>query len=585
MDKPKIIPELVTFPSVPENSIVPWTFSRGTFERLCTAPSASGSANDHHPLLQVDYIARYLQHLECTVLFVERHYVDKDYRADFGRFYAQGLAGYPPYCQRIHCFRSEVSAGALFTKIRRQREQLAGLDASQLAKQLPALQARISSDYLGFVVVRPLPRAPIGRTVLRPPHAAADNEGLRIHTARPHPVHFMGVELTVEGVEFAQQDHAGSACATVALWTALHTLKEPRGVPTTPADITTFATEQTHSYGRVFPPGSRSLTLDQMCDAVGHVGFTPYLISHGDEAPTAGRVRNGSAQGSRETLLAHLVVAIASPLPCVAIVDKLLAEEKDYHAVAVLGGELTGDPVRKGDAETGLKTLFLHDDLLGPYAQADLVGSRYMPLKKANALLREEWRTRYGSSSAAPRIARSDVAFMVEDRGSSGLLDVYVVRALLMPLPPDVHLTPGDLLRLSIRHVVNPASTAVPESNAIGARVRIRPAAAYIKELLFQARGLDAEQRQVIASTLALSRYVGVVHLEVEGRRVCDIVFDTTTSDLHPTPLAVIGFSPDGARPVAERVFPRLIECWRDILDTFFKAGPPVRRILPSVLS
>jgi len=93
---------------------------------------------------------------------------------------------------------------------------------------------------------------------------------------REYQVHLLGAELTVRGLAFQQQDVGVSACATIALWSALHRVRETEDIASaTPAQITGLASKFRLPYGRSMP--SEGLDVEQMCLAVQAIGVSPYL--------------------------------------------------------------------------------------------------------------------------------------------------------------------------------------------------------------------------------------------------------------------------------------------------------------------
>ncbi len=67
-------------------------------------------------------------------------------------------------------------------------------------------QKDLQDGYLGFIVVKPLPRTIIGRTCLK----TYDSKGGTRHfpIVRRYPVHLFGIPLRVETLAFQEQDQA-----------------------------------------------------------------------------------------------------------------------------------------------------------------------------------------------------------------------------------------------------------------------------------------------------------------------------------------------------------------------------------------
>lgn len=144
--------------------------------------------NDQRPVLS---IIRHLITIGAKSYLVESRYIDRDYSADYRRFYAQTFRTYDRHCERVHFFREDV--GTI-------------LQLPTWSGRVIALQATSKRSYLGFCVVRPLPSAPIGRTALL--QAGPAGTGLEsVVTCRADVrANLLGAELDVSSASFMQQD-------------------------------------------------------------------------------------------------------------------------------------------------------------------------------------------------------------------------------------------------------------------------------------------------------------------------------------------------------------------------------------------
>jgi hypothetical protein len=94
-----------------------------------------------------------------------------------------------------------------------------------------------------------------------------------------HSVHLGNLTMTVEGLAFQQQDLAVGACATAALWTALHRVTRYEGMRApTPAEVSQAAGRHGMLFGRTLP-AMAGLSVPQLCDAVRAVGFAPEVLN------------------------------------------------------------------------------------------------------------------------------------------------------------------------------------------------------------------------------------------------------------------------------------------------------------------
>jgi hypothetical protein len=164
---------------------------------------------------QVKYLRCYLHDLGARAVIVEPNYFDRDYLAEFEAFYATSSAGYPNICSRVHYFGAHVTRAVFAAAVG---------DTGSAAERGKAREL-VEDSYLGHVILRPIPGAPIGRTVLKVyPDAAGRAAGTPrvMESAREYEAHVAGLTLRVSGLAWQQQDAAVGSCATVALWSMLH---------------------------------------------------------------------------------------------------------------------------------------------------------------------------------------------------------------------------------------------------------------------------------------------------------------------------------------------------------------------------
>ena len=192
--------------------------------------------------LQLENVGAHAASLGCRALAIESMYIDRDYMEDHSAFYAKSLHSYENWCTRVHFFSVPVKD---------VEERLRRLTTDYTSSGFDAFAAACDqfSDetYLGFSVIKPLRGSPVGRTILRPQLGSVGRFSDRMFS-----VHLAGVELSIRGVPFQQQDVGVSACATTALWSSLSALGAIESLtPATPAQITALASKYTcHSVGR-----------------------------------------------------------------------------------------------------------------------------------------------------------------------------------------------------------------------------------------------------------------------------------------------------------------------------------------------
>jgi hypothetical protein len=493
------------------NEVSCYPFDIADFEAVVC--KASHGFADDPPTEQVAYLGRYAARLGARSFVVERHYIDRHFTEEFGLYYARCLTPPPSVCSRIHFFSRQLS-NAEFDELL--------VSAVQSVEQKQKLEEALSEAYLGFVVIRPLPHVPVGRTILRP---LDDNPEREIFVTTRNTVHLLGLELKLTGLAFQQQDRAVGACATAALWMAMsRAARLEGGRAPTPAFIAEAASRHTVEQGRALP--SRGLTIGQVTDAIRACGFAPEVLRATGNQP--------------EFFLAMLFCYLRSGIPVVLILGGEGVDEA--HAVTAVGYRV--GPARS-EFETLLPTrsmrieqLYVHDDRLGPYARAKL---------NIWALPAEEEREAPPSAGLFLEIGRDEGA----DKQEGPLL----VRCAIVPVYPKLRISSED---------VWPMATHLMEFIQQCAGVRSQC------EMFFVRAGSYLEEFTKLASehaihlpkgrlahfikSLALSRWVCIIRWwSEEDRPLADFLYDTTDvvripGQVHSHLLGMVAYE-EGLRP------------------------------------
>jgi hypothetical protein len=322
----------------PASRVLP--FSKANLVSACTHRLRDESSCDRKPHL--DYFGDHLESLGCQTIVVEDEYVDRDYLDDFAAYYALCFVEYDRFCRRLHFFATTFDAAAF---------------SEFIASGAGVAPDALRSSYLGFVVLKPLPDAFVGRTCLLPNPPPTPQ--LSYPMMRDYRAHLAGLELGVRSLAFQEQDTVLAACATTALWTALHKASELFGTRMpTPAEITNHVENRALQRGRTLP--SHGLTVHQMCQAIKNAGLDVEL-----------------REGSRIKDVRGLIYGYGQfGLPTILGLDlrKTSAVESiGYHAVTVCGYGSGAKGVDDALSSDCINALYIHDDQCGPFAKVDLV--------------------------------------------------------------------------------------------------------------------------------------------------------------------------------------------------------------------
>ena len=444
--------------------------------------AASGAAADWQPPDQLEYLASYLEKHGAgspQSLLIESPYVDRHYLEEFSAYYANTLRPPPSHATRVHLFRLTP-------------EDL----SSHLANGVDGATAHTSAEkalnncYLGFITVRPLPSAPIGRTVL----TSYDNVATRHFepATTEHHVHVTGFDLAVRGLPFQQQDQGVGACATTALWCALsRTIRSDGGRAPTPYALTAAATRH-YVRDRTLPAVS-GLEVEQMMAAIAAFGYSPYLF------------KPPQSPKGHDAFLISLVVYLRSGIPPILILDRGKTKA-EHHAVTVVGFREHDNLEDENNLHVGhlrcrgVTRLYVHDDRIGPYVRMGLETSKDGPVLQ--------------------RLATGG--------GSDPQSEPTQIYRALFPVYPKLRLTADDLLDV--------AGSVVPffrvaESDADRDRIRVEMwfvlGGRYLRDLA-RVGVPDPERLRPLITSVHLSRYVGVIRVFRGEEAAADIICDTT---------------------------------------------------------
>ena len=276
-------------------------------------------------------IIRHLDGLGVKSYFLEDPYIDRDYSADYLEFYARTFRSHARHCKRAHFFSDDISPL---------------LRSPLTTERLQGLSQTANASYCGFCVIRPLPTAPIGRTVLSARvHDSLDTEAT-VTCRADFEANLFGIDLDVTGTPFLQQDARVGACAQVAIWVGMRHMHGRYGHAwVSVADITRFATSTTSAEAASLPPGSDFLTSESMIRGISEAGYQA-LCFRGKE------------------ICCDILPYVESGIP---VVLGLNIDGEIGHAVTVIGrvfAELdrpTNSPINYVPA------YIVHDDQGGPY--------------------------------------------------------------------------------------------------------------------------------------------------------------------------------------------------------------------------
>lgn len=299
---------------------------------------------------KLEYLFDYLDHLGCQSILVEPTYVDRDYLDDYSAYYVKCFPEYERFCTRLHYFDKDFSNDEF---------------DSFLTREGNLTNEELQDTYLGFSVLKPLPDAFLGRTCVTT--YPADGGRRQFPMTRRYAAHLAGCELEIESLAFQEQDTVIAACATSAIWSALHKAAKLFGTATpTPAEITAIGAERAR--GRGLP--SVGLTIGGMCHAIKGVDLEVELR----EGPKI------------QTDIRELVYGYGEMgIPSILVIDLVDQNDQkvhlDSHALTVGGYSLGNNDPQEPLAAYSIDKLYVHDDQHGPFSRSEVKNPRKIGTK------------------------------------------------------------------------------------------------------------------------------------------------------------------------------------------------------------
>lgn len=471
------------------------------------------------------YIYTYLERLKAKTVVVEPNYFDRDYLSELSAFYCISSKGYPNICKRIHVFSCEIDRGELELFLSEDEEQL----------------KRIREAYIGFVVLRPIENSPLGRTVLSWYPDEQKNETPRnTEPSRNYVCHLGGVPLTVRGIAWQQQDTGVSACATVGVWTMMHSSAfDARHVIPTTAMITEAANRAGGWGTRPYP--SAGLTEPQICEAIKEMGFFP-SVSYGEVFPSQSeevRMRAFSKERFANLMSAY----IRSGYPVL-----VLGHYGDGfgHAICAVGFREVA-PNGNGNQEGRLslqdedvQAFYIHDDNVGPNVRFEIESINEMR----------------GNPVSDRCVLKMRAPEYVENPGELDAFQFFP-SAIIVAVHDEIRISPDRFFDTAIdvaSRLLRATNDLLEKANLPIVDFAISSRFIMIKDYLgrelrshFQSnkQQLAKVRMSILEEVEPVSLHVAVLKIALkDGTNLVDVLYDTTDSDRNLRPFCSVVYDP-----------------------------------------
>lgn len=309
------------------------------------------------------YFLEYLgEGLKAKSIVIDEKYVSKDYLHDYAMYYSLCFEDYSKYCDRVHFFKTTITEDQVNRAITNH----------------PDIAPDFWENYLGFIVVKPIPHTMIGFTVLKNYNSEKHLDGRDFWGVRKYKMHFFGKEIEFDSLAFQEQDTL-AACATTAIWSMLNKASlDSHTILKSPSQITRDADTMSQDGSRLFP--NKGLSVSQICQSILNSG----LVS---EVKKANVVIVEEYEGEKteepvvSCLYAKKIINAYSPIgiPIILVIKVPDGEEHGLHAITVSGFKKGKPEFKKPQKEPSwyaeyIDRLYAHDDQFGPFVRVDFNG-------------------------------------------------------------------------------------------------------------------------------------------------------------------------------------------------------------------
>ena len=327
------------------------------------------------------YFREYLGSAGVKARFVvqESEYISIDYLTDYAYYYAESFDEYKRKCVRLHFFTyCDEDQQAFDSEL-----ELAILQGNDYSNG--KVNSFWDKYYLGFIVIRPIPKFMIGYTILRHYNYRSDapnfEAGRQFWGTKTYDVHVFGTHVRLESLAFLSQDSNVAACATIAVWCMLQRAVENYYINLkSPYEITQDAGLTIHDGNRIFP--NSGLDIYSIANAITKSNLATEIID---------------LEGQNRNKIAHIKKYVNAysklKLPIILGIKVPVKGEMERHAVAICGHHTNSQILTKRQQVwarfkrtlgrkkpyqpmlrcNSIDKLYMHDDQWGPFSRAEFV--------------------------------------------------------------------------------------------------------------------------------------------------------------------------------------------------------------------
>ena len=307
------------------------------------------------------YLKGYLgsSDMNTKTILIEEDYVSKDFLHDYANYYALCFEDYPKFCKRVHFFSNVFDEDKIKSILLKNE-----VDCTDFWE-----------NYLGFIVVKPIPVTILGYSVLKTYSNSVSFNDRNFWGVRDYKIHLFGSEITIKSLAFQEQDTVLSACATTAIWSMLNKASvDFHTILKSPSQITKDADKTSLDGSRLFP--NKGLSVLQICQAIQNSGLVSEIKQPNwqfiDHRFNLNIVTNSYL---KKILNAYSPIGI----PIILIINVPTNGTYGLHAITISGFKqnepvaITPKPEISWLSDN-IEKFYAHDDQWGPFARINFNG-------------------------------------------------------------------------------------------------------------------------------------------------------------------------------------------------------------------
>ena len=194
-----------------------------------------------------------LENLTVFTAVVENHYVDRVYRDSYYFYYSGKHFSYTRFCKRLSIFKGKLE------------NNFFDYNSQELQTQ-----------FIGTIVIRPIPERSVGRTLLNPKNFLPADKGEYIRLTK-YVVTIFGKQLEVRAFPYSMQDGETTSCAEITILNLLdyYSQSYPEYHYLLPSEISHLV--EKNSFERRMP--TTGLSYESISKVFCEAGFYPRLYS------------------------------------------------------------------------------------------------------------------------------------------------------------------------------------------------------------------------------------------------------------------------------------------------------------------